>query len=77
MVKEGKWRRGKKPASEETCLCAKWRGHATAEARMAPRKGIHLNSTKTSGRVDLEPLPHRSVSGQTARCEDRRGQIEA
>ena len=28
--------------------------HATAETRMATRKGIHLNCNKTSGRVDLE-----------------------
>ena len=35
-------------------VCANWRDHATAEARMATRRGIHLNRNKTSGRVDLE-----------------------
>ena len=37
VVNEGKPCRGKKPASEETYVCAEWRDHATAEARMATR----------------------------------------
>ena len=55
MVNEGNDVAERSPLPKRrVCAVSRELIHATAETRMATRKGIHLNCDKTSGRVDLE-----------------------
>ena len=65
MVNEGNDVAERSPLPKRrVCAVSRELIHATAETRMATRKGIHLNYDKTSGRVDLEFVLTLSLAGR-------------